>query len=95
MFFFNKNMTWTYSQHAANALLWVAGTSFVVPAMVQNGVPVLAAVALTAVTYSVAVDWFVDFWLKSVHKCSKCNLASKYNKPVPGIKLSSKLSIIL
>ena len=54
-------MTWTYSQHAANALLWVAGTSFVVPAMVQNGVPVQAAVALTAVTYSVAVDWFVDF----------------------------------
>ena len=54
-------MAWTYSQHAANAALWVIGTSYVVPTLVQNGVPVQAAVALTAVSYSVAVDWFVDF----------------------------------
>ena len=54
-------MTWTYSQHAVNALLWVVGTAYVVPQLVQNGALVQAAVALTAVTYSVAVDWFVDF----------------------------------
>ena len=52
---------WTYSQHAVNALLWVVGTSYVVPQLVINGVPLPAAVALTAVSYSLAVDWFVDF----------------------------------
>ena len=54
-------MAWTYSQHAVNALLWVVGTSYVVPQLGSNGVPVQAAVALTAVTYSVGVDWFIDF----------------------------------
>ena len=52
---------WTYSQHAINALLWVVGTSYVVPQLVSNGVALSAAVALTAVSYSLAVDWFVDF----------------------------------
>ena len=52
---------WTYSQHAVNALLWVVRTSYVVPQLVSNGVALSTAVALTAVSSSLAVDWFVDF----------------------------------
>ena len=44
-----------------NALLCVVGTSYVVPQLVSNGVALSTAVALTAVSYSLAVDWFVDF----------------------------------